>query len=221
MPHTIVYRVFLFWKAAMRFILNIHIVHEGPVPVGAAIIMANHRSYLDVVMIPSKTAVVFVAKASVRKWPIVGWGGDGMKTIWVDRSDPESRKNTRRRIMERLSQGLSVIIFPEGTTHVGPDVLAFKPGMFHVVAGTSVPIVPVAIEYRNANMAWVGQDRFVPHFLREFGARRTEVKVGFGTPITHHDGTVLCDEVHGWIAAKAADYRRDWDRSDAREPARN
>lgn len=215
--HRTVYRVFAFWRRAMRWVLNVKVVQEGRIPGDACIIMANHRSYLDVVMIPSRTPLVFVAKASVRKWPIIGWGGDGMKTIWVDRSDADSRKRTRKRIMARIRQGLSVVIFPEGTTTVGPELLPFKPGMFHAVAGGMTPIVPVAIEYENPNIAWVGDDTFIGHFLREFGARRTEVRVCFGEPMTDDDGERLCTNVHQWISGTVMRYRQSFDALDALE----
>lgn len=209
--HRTVYAVFAFWRRAMRWVLNIQVMQEGRIPGDACIIMANHRSYLDVIMIPSRTPLVFVAKASVRKWPIIGWGGDGMKTIWVDRNDAQSRKRTRKRIMARIRQQLSVVIFPEGTTTVGPDLLPFKPGMFHAVAGGFIPIVPVAIEYRNQNIAWVGKDTFIGHFLREFGAKSTDVKVCFGEPITGDDGEQLCAEVHDWIRSTVLRFRKEWD----------
>lgn len=211
LPHRAVYGVFKLWSKTQHIILNVKVETEGVVPENGAIIMANHRSYLDIVMIPSKTPVVFVAKASVRKWPVVGWGGDAMRTLWVERSSKESRKQTRRAIMERLNDNLSVIIYPEGTTSVGPKVLEFKPGMFHAVAGTGLEIIPVAIEYENPNMAWVGQDTFIPHFLREFGARCTRVKVAFGEPVRGEDGEALRREVQEWIETQCLRFRREFD----------
>lgn len=210
-PHRWVYRVFRMWRRTMRFVLQIKVTVEGFQPAQAAVIMSNHRSYLDVVMLHSRTPVVFVAKHSVRRWPIIGWGGDAMKTIWVNRDSADSRKRTRAKIRKRLDQGLSVMVFPEGTTAIGPEVLDFKPGIFHAVAGSDIPIVPVAIEYKNQNMAWVGQDRFIPHFLREFGARHTLVKVCYGSPRSGDDGEVLRKEIHGWISAQCLRYRGEWD----------
>lgn len=137
----------------MRFILQIKVSEEGFQPEQAAVIMSNHRSYLDVVNLHSRTPVVFVAKHAVRRWPIIGWGGDRMKTIWVNRDSANSRKRTRSKIKKRLDEKLSDIVFPEGTTDIGPEVLDFKPGIFHAVAGSDIPIVPVAIEYKNQNMA--------------------------------------------------------------------
>lgn len=211
LPHRAVYGVFNLWSRSQHLILNVQVETEGNIPENGAIIMANHRSYLDIVMIPSKTPVVFVAKASVRKWPVVGWGGDAMRTLWVERSNKESRKKTREAIMERLGDNLSVIIFPEGTTSVGPKVLDFKPGMFHAISGTDLEIIPVAIEYENPNMAWVGQDTFIPHFLREFGAWRTRVKVAFGNPVRGEDGEELRRKVQSWIEAQCLRFRREFD----------
>lgn len=209
--HAKVYRVFERWRDLQQRYLNMEIETEGDIPEHGAIIMANHRSYLDVIMIPSLTPVVFVAKASVEKWPVIGMGGNAMQTIWVDRSDPDSRKATRKEIVRRLEDDLSVIIFPEGTTHLGPDLLEFKPGMFHSVAGTSLPIIPVAIEYENPNIAWVGQDTFIPHFLREFKIESIRAKVAFGAPMTGEDPEKLRQEVQEWIAAKCLQYREAYD----------
>ncbi len=211
LPHKVVYAIFNLWSKTQHLILNVKVETYGHIPENGAIIMANHRSYLDVVMIPSKTPVVFVAKASVRKWPIVGWGGDAMRTLWVERSSQESRKKTRNAIIDRLNDNLSVIIFPEGTTSVGPKVLEFKPGMFHAVAGSGLEIIPVAIEYENPNIAWVGKDTFIPHFLREFGAWRTKVKVAFGDPVRGDDGEALRNQVQGWIESQCLKFREEFD----------
>lgn len=210
-PRKAILGVFNLWRASQKLLLNIKVETSGVAPLEGAIIMANHRSYLDVVMVPSVRPVVFVAKSSVKKWPIIGWGADALSTIWVDRSDANSRKQTRLTIVDRLKKGYSVIIFPEGTTSIGPGVIDFKPGMFFAVAGSGVPIVPVAIEYENPNIAWVGQDTFVPHFLREFGARSIRVKVAFGEPLLHDDGEVLRNTTKDWIDQRTRTFRQEWD----------
>ena len=209
--HSAVYRVFLLWRWLQHKIMNVEVISEGEIPQHGAIIMANHRSYLDIIMIPSLTPVVYVAKASVRKWPIVGWGGDAMRTIWVDRGNKESRNETRNAIMDRLEEDLSVIVYPEGTTSVGPGVLDFKPGMFHAIAGSDLSIIPVAIEYENPKIAWVGDDLFIPHFLREFRSRKTRVKVAFGEPVSGEDGAEIRTQVQGWIEERTRTFRKEWD----------
>jgi 1-acyl-sn-glycerol-3-phosphate acyltransferase len=215
LPPKAILGVFNAWRKSQKLLLNIRVEASGTIPQAGAIIMANHRSYLDVAMIPSKTPVVFVAKASVKKWPIVGWGADALRTIWVDRSDPNSRKETRIKIVDRLKRGYSVIIFPEGTTSVGPGVIEFNPGMFYAVAGSGIPIVPVAIEYQNQNVAWVGNDTFVPHFMREFGARTLRVKVAFGEPLLHDDGEVLRSTTKAWIDERTRAFRAEYDAEQA------
>lgn len=219
---TIVYKLFhvsekrlsnviLSWARNMRFLMNVKVDVEGEIPNIAAVIVSNHRSYLDVIMIPCNNTFAFVAKASVKKWPLIGYGATNVSTIWVDRDDPDSRKNTRLAILDRLKDGKSIIIFPEGTTHIGPEVLPFKPGMFHAAAGNNIPVIPVALEYQKPGMAWVGDDTFLGHFFREFHTKTIRVKVKFGEPMISDDGDYLRDQAHEWISREAARMRREWD----------
>ena len=52
-----------------------------------------------------------MAKAEVKRWPLIGWGGTAMRTLWVKRSDAESRRETRREVQRRIESGMSIIIF--------------------------------------------------------------------------------------------------------------
>ena len=97
----------------MTFVLNVKITVVGEVPTQPAIIMANHRSYVDVLALISKVPAVFVAKASVKKWPLIGWGGNALDTLWVERSDKDSRRKTRKQLKNRLEANKSVVIFPD------------------------------------------------------------------------------------------------------------
>jgi lyso-ornithine lipid O-acyltransferase len=203
--------VILSWARNMRFLMNVKVDVEGDIPDKAAVIVSNHRSYLDVIMIPCNNTFAFVAKASVKKWPLIGQGATNVSTIWVDRDDPDSRKNTRIAILDRLKDGKSIIIFPEGTTNIGPEVLPFKPGMFHAAAGNNIPAIPVALEYQKPGMAWVGDDTFLGHFFREFHTKTIRVKVKFGTAMTSDDGEELRLKAHEWITQETARMRKEWD----------
>ena len=210
--HSVVYKVvFLTWRRCMILCLNVRIVEEGERPDFPAILMANHRSYVDVLMIRSAIPYVFVAKASVRKWPIVGWGGDGMKTVWVERSSANSRKRTREQLRLRLQENKSVVIFPEGTTFRGPGILALKPGMFHTVAEGGFTVVPIAIEYRDPAIAWIDDDLFIPHFVKQFGKRQIEVKVVYGKPISGTNGEELRQKTADFMSGQVLRMRREWD----------
>jgi 1-acyl-sn-glycerol-3-phosphate acyltransferase len=173
--------------------------------------MGNHRSYVDAVLVPAKHPVVFVARSESKNWPIIGWGASLLGTIWVNRKDPSSRKNTRETVKDRLRNGLGIVIFPEGTTHIGPDLLEYRPGMFYISAEGGFPITPIALEYKDPNIAWVGQSKFIPHAWKHFGKRHIDIKVSIGKTLTGSDGGELLKAAHEWTEKEVLKLRNEWD----------
>lgn len=197
-PHTFSLAVQQFWCSSMLWCWGVRTVLHGTPPKGG-LIMANHQSYLDIWVIPKYTISVFVAKAEVRKMALVGWGASSVNTVYVDRTDKDSRKRTRDAIADRLRRGRSVIIFPEGTTHHGPEMLPLKPGMFYAAAEEGFPIVPVAIVYEDSNLAWVGDDPIGKHFFSNFGKWSHTAHVHFGEPLVGKDPETMMVQVRTWI----------------------
>jgi 1-acyl-sn-glycerol-3-phosphate acyltransferase len=76
-----------------------------------------------------------------------------------------------------------VLNFPEGTTTDGRALLPFRRGVFGAARLAKVPIVPVAIDYESPSLAWVGDEDFLPHYLRTAARPRTAVRVAFGSPM--------------------------------------
>lgn len=205
------------WARSILRALGIAVRVSGQVPLEPALILPNHRSYIDVAFFQAWIRCCYVAKAEVRKWPLIGYGADKVHTLWVDRSSKDSRRETREKIRERLRQGHSVVVFPEGTTYKAPELGKFHPGMFYAAADGSIPVVPVAIEYRHADDAWIGADTFIPHFLKTFGKRRTEVRIAFGPRLTGTDGEVLLEKTRNWIADELAHLHAGWQTPEAAE----
>jgi 1-acyl-sn-glycerol-3-phosphate acyltransferase len=198
-PTGTVYRSFQLSCTLVKLVLNLNVQVIGEVPKTTGVIMSNHRSYIDVMMMPSKIPYVVVAKKQVRKWPVIGRAAEAVGTLYVDRDSKESRQNTRRAIKECLENGVSVLIYPEGTTFEGPGILPFKPGMFHTCAEGDFPVIPVAIEYRDKSMAWIGDDTFVPHFLKAFGHWRVDLTVSIGPVMRDSDGDALRRKTWDWV----------------------
>ena len=209
--HKRVFKVYNAWKWCILTVMNIKVTEIGERPTSPGILMANHRSYVDVALTPSKIPFVIVAKKSVKSWPLVGLGGSAISTIWVDRQNKDSRHETRDSMKARLEKGGSVLVFPEGTTAKGPEPLELKPGMFFVCADGGFPIHPMAIEYQDQDIAWVGNDLFIPHFIKHFGKRRVNVTVKYGPTLIGNDGDVLRDEMYNWLKENLLEMRKDWD----------
>ena len=213
--HTSLYRPYTWYCRNIHRLTGIRVTVEGELPDHASVLVANHRTYIDAVMVPSPHPLVFVAKAEVKRWPIIGWGGNAIRTIWVKRSSAESRKATRVEVRKRIEDDLSIIIFPEGTTHRGPDLLEYKMGMFKMCADGGFPICPIAMEYRHQDVSWVSDSNFIPHAFKVFGHRYIDVAVRFGKVQYGDDPVELRQRLRDWTAQNCLEMRAAFDAQEA------
>lgn len=167
---------------------DLHVVVRGEVPRTTALVIANHVSYLDPLVILPMCPALPVAKGEVEGWPIVGPIGAALGTVFVRRDDPMARARTLRRIHDLLASGTSVLNFAEGTTTRGESVRPFWRGTFGIAQRLAVPVVPVAIRYRDPDMAWCDGATFMPHYLQLTGRERVDVALTFGAPIEPRTG---------------------------------
>lgn len=161
---------------------------RGEVPCGRALIVANHVSYLDPVAILPVCPAIPIAKGDVAGWPLIGAVARGLGVVFVERSDPARRVATLRRIHDLLAWGAPVLNFPEGTTTRGAQVAPFWRGSFGIAQRLDVPVVPVAVRYRDPDLAWCGQATFLPHYWRTLQRPRLEVALTFGAAMYPRTG---------------------------------
>lgn len=167
---------------------GLEIAVRGQVPRGRALIVANHVSYLDPLAILPVCPALPVAKGEVLGWPIVGPIGHALGTVFVQREAPMARARALRRIHDLLAAGVPVLNFPEGTTTRGASVAPFWRGGFGIAQRLGVPVIPVALRYRDPRTAWCDGATFLPHYLRTAGQRAIEVAVVFGSPMHARTG---------------------------------
>ncbi len=144
---------------------GLQLAMRGQLPLGPAILVANHVSYLDVIAISAVTPCAPIAKCQVGRWPVIGSAAVGLGAILVDRDDPWSRVVALRRAYATLRAGVSILNFPEGTTTDGNRMLPFKRGIFGLAALANVPVIPIAVKCAE-ELAWYGDASFLPHYLR-------------------------------------------------------
>jgi len=173
---------------------------SGLPPAGTALLVANHRSYTDILALLACVECTFLAKVEMSRWPLFGALARRLQTVFVDRSCKDSRRAARRRLAELLERGHRVAVFPEGTTTRGPGCLPFQPGMFYTAAACGVPIVPVALHYEHPEDAWVDDDTLLRHFFERFARRSMRLRVVFGPTLAHPDGAALQYQAEAWIA---------------------
>ncbi len=123
-------------------------LHGAPARARGVLLVANHLSWADIPVLGSQLLGQFVAKAEVAQMGPVGWFAGLQRTIYVDRDRKRTTGAQRNAVAERLAAGANVILFPEGTTGDGIDVLPFNSSLFAAVEGLDDAIVqPVSLAY--------------------------------------------------------------------------
>lgn len=205
----IIYRRFII--RILHYVLGTKIIVYGNEPKISGLIVSNHRSYFDPLVILKNVLAYPVAKKEVESWPLIGSVCKTTGVIFVRRDNKNSRIETLNKINIILEKGFSILNTPEGTTHIEPITIKFKPGAFVIAAQLGVPVIPVAIDYKNLSDAWIGDDTFIPHFLRCFGKWRTEIKVSYLHPIYSDNVDELIVASKKQIDEELLRFRKDWE----------
>jgi len=183
--------------------LGIEIEKEGTPSHLPTLYVCNHISYVDPICVLMHTDANVVAKAEVKRWPLVGFGAYLVGTLFVKREEKTSRHETALAIRAALDNKDSILVYPEGTTTAGPGTLPFKPRSFQAAHLAGVPVQPIAVIYDSPLVAFIGKDTFLPHFFRMFSMKKITGRIAFG-PLLYGDDTATQSEE--WINQKQASY---------------
>ena len=180
------------------------VVPSAPSPPGPVLVVTNHCSYLDPLVVASVLPCIAIAKGETGEWPLVGPGLRALGVLFVRRGDRHSGAVVLRRALRALRAGASVLNFPEGTTTDGRQVGPFHRGVFGLAALAPVPIVPAWIAYEDPRVAWFGGAAFAPHYARLAQTRHVVARIRFGEPLTalpSDDPTDLAARARARVAA--------------------
>lgn len=156
---------------------------EGSADGGGALLVANHVSWLDILVIAAVLPGRMLAKTEVRSWPVLGplaaWGG----TIFIDRDRLRALPGTVEEIAAALRRGERVVVFPEGSTWCGRNGGRFRPALFQAAVEAGAAVQPVTVRYRLADgsptttPAFVGEDGLHSSLRRVVAVRGLEAEV--------------------------------------------
>ena len=175
----------------LRLILNIKVTvagDEGQLERGGYVIIANHVSYVDGIVLGSIFPIVFVSKREVKKWPIVGQWNVLCGTIFINRQRKNEVGALVREMTRKLRQEANILLFPEGTSTNGEKMLPFQTVPLAAPLRSRSIIVPVTLAYTTIDeqpvtavnrdfVYWYGDMDFVTHFWNLLGRRGVEVLV--------------------------------------------
>jgi 1-acyl-sn-glycerol-3-phosphate acyltransferase len=132
--------------------------------------VANHLSWLDIMLIAGATGSAFVSKDDVARWPLIGWLARLNDTVFVARTGRRDVHRQAEALRTALASGRPVALFPEGTTEGGRDVLHFRASLLAAVVPPppGVRVQPVAIDYGEAahDIAWIGGESAAANAMR-------------------------------------------------------
>jgi 1-acyl-sn-glycerol-3-phosphate acyltransferase len=162
------------WSIWVGRTLGLKVAVQGQIDpsMDSALIVANHSSWLDIVVINSIQPSAFIAKAEIEKWPVVGLLVARSGTLFIERGKRHAVHKVLQAAVERLKQQRFVAVFPEGTTNDGTKLLPFHGNLMEAAIRAEVPVQPLAIAYRNSNdtlassVEFVGEMTFVGSMLR-------------------------------------------------------
>jgi 1-acyl-sn-glycerol-3-phosphate acyltransferase len=197
--------VFRTWAWLVARLVGLRITVAGGAPTAPFLLVCNHLSYVDIVLLASQLDCVFVAKQDVRNWPVLGLMVAHMDTIFIDRASRRDVVRVNTQMERALQRGDGVVLFAEGTSTRGDRVLPFKPSLLNLPAHTNFPVSHAAISYRapagavpaEQSVCWWGDMTFPSHFFHLLKLPQVEARLVFGDePVQATDRKYLARKLH-------------------------
>jgi len=174
------------WCIYICAILGVRIRQQGTPLSVPGLIVSNHVSWLDIIVLGALGPFGFVSKYEVAEWPVVGYLASQTGTLFLRRGDRESTRLIASDMTSRLKNGHFLIFFPEGTSSPGTRVLRFHARLFQPALDAGVEVQAVAVAYRDEARSvapFIGDDEFLPHLWRVMALTEIPVDVLFCEPL--------------------------------------
>ncbi|AMO22815.1 lysophospholipid acyltransferase family protein [Ramlibacter solisilvae] len=177
------------WAGRMLQALGVRLRLRGAPAAGPVLLVANHISWLDILVLHAARHCRFVSKGEVRHWPLIGTLATGAGTLYIER---ESRRDAMRvvhHMAESLRAGEVLAVFPEGTTSDGRQLLPFHANLIQAAISAEAPVQPVALSFVDVatgqpsfSPCYIGDDSLVGSVWRTLTGPPIAAVVSFGSP---------------------------------------
>ncbi len=200
---------FGYWTRSFVYLSRMKIEVIGSPPKPPFFLVSNHVSYVDIAAIRAVVVGVFVAKGEIQNWFLAGRLVRDMGNIFIDRANRRDIPRAGAEILRRLDSGEGVIVFPEGTSTKGEEVLPFNSSFFEFAANADIPVSYVAVGYRTPEdempaseaVCWWDDTSFLAHMFRLFTIHEYTAVLNFGAePVLSPDRKKLANELHERIS---------------------
>ena len=151
------------WSGQMLKIVGIELVVNGtPLAEGPVLLVANHISWLDILVMHASRHCRFVSKSDIKQWPLVATMANGAGTLYLERGSRRDAHRVVSLMAERLRAGDVLAVFPEGTTGDGITLKPFHANLIQAAIEAPAPVQPVALKFLDAAS---GQTSFAPSYV--------------------------------------------------------
>lgn len=185
------------WQRFVCFLMGIRVTVTGrPADDRPLLLLANHTSWLDIPILAAVAPVSFIAKQEVATWPVVSWLAKAQRSVFVDRTRRQATGAHADEVAGRLSKGDIMVLFAEGTSSDGNNVLPFRSALVGAAqkaigSAGAATVQPVAIAYQRMLglplgrqhrplVAWYGGTKLLPHLKYILSEGGIDVHVVFG-----------------------------------------
>lgn len=201
-------RIIQLWARCTELSTGMNLVLEGTPPKPPFFLVCNHLSYIDVVPLWKYLDATFIAKSEVSKWPFFGIATKILGVLFIDRNLKGDVKRVNKLISENISDRQGVILFPEGTSTKGENVLPFNSSLLFYPAVSRIPVHYASITYKTQDneppaylrICWWGDMPFLSHLYSLFKVRAFEAKITFGElPESEGNRKKLAKKLHSKI----------------------
>src|SRR5712691_1487157 len=198
------------WARASTRVVGMKVNARNAPPASPFLLVSNHLSYVDIVVLESQVDCAFIAKSEVASWPILGFICRTLNTIFIDRKRKRDIPKAMARAEATMNRGLGVVLFAEGTTTAGQTVSPFRSSLLEFAARRQMPVHYASISYVvppdqapvEESVCWGGDITFPTHVYRLLQLRQLDAHVVFGPePILADDRHVLAAAL--WSAVSA------------------
>jgi len=189
------------------------------------LLVCNHLSYLDILVLTAVTPAVFVAKREVRAWPVFGWLARMGGTLFVDRARRGDVVRLAEEMERAMETGVLLVLFPEGTSTNGRHVLPFKSSLLEPACRRPQALSAACLHYEmtdgdaSNDACYWGDVTLLPHLLKLLARRGVTAQVRFTECNYSPDRKELAQRLHGVVVGLLASMTEANPSSSSPQPA--
>lgn len=198
------------WGKTSAWILSVNVETKGDIPQPPFLLVSNHLSYVDIIILFSVLKTTFVAKLEVASWPVLGFISKTIGIVFIDRNRKRDVKRVNKVISEQINERQGITIFPEGTTSPGAKVLRFRAPLLEHAANEFIEVSYCAIHYKfiDSNepvyntICWWGDASMFEHLFNLAKQKNIQATITFGqSKETLSDRKELAKSLHQKVSA--------------------